>query len=196
MADGFIKTIARMLTPASAEPQTTAVSATGPTGERRLARRLDDELPHTAIVLHDRKVPNTRGTIDHLAIAPSGIWLVDTKHYAGTVERRTVGAPWARRARLHLDGDDQTALADGMSWQTVAVRAHLDTIRVGDVPIRPVLCFAGSNWGRHTPPFEIGKVLVTTPGTLVTALSAHGPITGDTIARLAEHLDLAIPAGR
>jgi hypothetical protein len=36
------------------------------------------------LVLHDRSVPGTRSNIDHLAVVPSGVWVIDTKHYAGT----------------------------------------------------------------------------------------------------------------
>ena len=49
-------------------------------GERRLARRLNDELADIAVVLHDREVPNTRGNIDHLVVAPSGIWIIHAKN--------------------------------------------------------------------------------------------------------------------
>ncbi|MEV4421445.1 NERD domain-containing protein, partial [Patulibacter sp. NPDC049589] len=31
------------------------------------------------VVLHDRRVPRTHANIDHIAIAPSGIWVIDTK---------------------------------------------------------------------------------------------------------------------
>lgn len=73
------------------EPQSTTAWAKGASGEIRLANRLDRDLDGTATVLHDRKVPKTRGNIDHLVVAPTGIWIVDAKNYSGKVECRDVG---------------------------------------------------------------------------------------------------------
>jgi hypothetical protein len=41
------------------------------------------------VVLHDRRIPGRRSNIDHLVIARSGVWVVDTKRYRGKVERRS-----------------------------------------------------------------------------------------------------------
>ena len=40
-----------------------------------------------AVVLHDRAVPGTRANIDHLVVAADGVWVVDTKRWAGTARR-------------------------------------------------------------------------------------------------------------
>src|SRR4051794_27144222 len=65
------------------EPASTLAWAKGSAEERRLAASLTKRVGDRAVLLHDRKVPNTRGNIDHLAIAPSGIWLIDAKTYRG-----------------------------------------------------------------------------------------------------------------
>jgi hypothetical protein len=41
-----------------------------------------------AVVLHDREVPGTRANIDHLVVAGDGVWVVDTKRWAGVCDRR------------------------------------------------------------------------------------------------------------
>lgn len=57
----------------------------GSEGERRLAAHLLRTVGDHAVLLHDRKVPRTRGNIDHLAVAASGVWVMDAKNYRGLV---------------------------------------------------------------------------------------------------------------
>ncbi|MDQ6613442.1 MAG: NERD domain-containing protein, partial [Actinomycetota bacterium] len=66
------------------------------------------------MLLHDRKVRGTRGNIDHLAIASSGLRVIDAKNYAGMVEHRDVGG-WLRSdRRIHVGGRDRTKITGGM----------------------------------------------------------------------------------
>ncbi len=58
----------------------------GSEGERALAASLVKYLGDHAIVLNDRRVPRTRGNIDHLVIASSGVWVIDAKNYSGLVQ--------------------------------------------------------------------------------------------------------------
>ena len=51
----------------SDDPQSTRAWAKGSEGERRLAGHLLRTVGDRAVLLHDRKVPRTRGNIDHLA---------------------------------------------------------------------------------------------------------------------------------
>jgi hypothetical protein len=75
----------------SDDPQSTRAWAKGSEGERRLAGHLLRTVGDRAVLLHDRKVPRTRGNIDHLAIAGSGVWVIDAKNYTGLVQRRDKG---------------------------------------------------------------------------------------------------------
>jgi hypothetical protein len=55
------------------EPQSTRAWAQGARGEEELAAALAD-LPGIQ-VLHDRRAPETRGNIDHLVVAPAGVFV-------------------------------------------------------------------------------------------------------------------------
>jgi nuclease-like protein len=83
-------------------------------------------------------MPHGRGDIDHIAIAPSGIYVIDTKDWAGSVRvrRPLFGAP-----KLLIAGRDRTHLIDGLEGQIAAVRAALATNADMDLPIQGVLCF-------------------------------------------------------
>ena len=61
-------------------------------GEERVAKRLHKHLKYTGVViLHDRRIPGTRANIDHIAIGPGGITVIDAKDYTGKVRAETRG---------------------------------------------------------------------------------------------------------
>ena len=162
--------------------------------DRPLAAFLDRELDGPVVMLHGRKVPHTRGDLDHLVIAPSGVWVIDTKHFAGKAELRDAGRWRAPDPRLFVDGRDRTALVDGLGWQVAAVRGLLDPIGFGEVPIHPVLLFSDSEWGRFAKPFEISGVRVLWGTRLVEWISGPGPMEPAMIDAIAAHLDERLPA--
>ena len=45
-----------------------------------MAKRLAD-VPDTFRVMHDRRIRGTKANIDHIAIGPSGVWVIDAKRY-------------------------------------------------------------------------------------------------------------------
>ena len=95
--------------------------AKGAEGERCVGAMLDSLTESGAVVLHDRKVPNTRGNIDHVVIAASGVWIVDAKKWEGRVEHRWGGRPAQRL--LYVNGRSRMDAIDNLGWQIQAVRA-------------------------------------------------------------------------
>jgi hypothetical protein len=95
-----------------------------------------------AIILHDRRMPRGRGNIDHVAIAPAGVFVIDAKAHSGKVqiERPLFGAPKLRIARR-----DRTGLIDGLDRQVAAVRDALGRTGYVNVPIQGVLCFTNAD---------------------------------------------------
>jgi hypothetical protein len=55
------------------DPQSITNWQKGSVGERKLAASLQKNLGDRVIILNDRSVPKTRGNIDHLVIASSGV---------------------------------------------------------------------------------------------------------------------------
>ena len=111
--------------------------ATGAAGERMLARDIARRCP-TVPLLNDRAIPGSRANIDHLAVAPSGVFVIDAKRYRGKI---TVAGGWLRSERLLIAGRDKTKLIDGLEWQIQTVRRALDGAGLGDVPVHGCLCF-------------------------------------------------------
>src|ERR1700683_2431630 len=67
-------------------PQHESAFHQGDLGEKAVATYLEK---HTAsgpaIILHNRRMPGGRGDIDHLAIAPAGVFVIDAKNVKGKV---------------------------------------------------------------------------------------------------------------
>jgi hypothetical protein len=158
----------RLMLAVSGEPQSTEAWAKGADGEQRVGASLDRLSTCGAFVLHDRQMPGSRANIDHIVVAPSGVWVVDAKRYRGRVERRDRGRLFRADLRLYVDGRDRSKLVAGMTQPVAAVKRALDDHRI---PVHPVLCFTGSEWPLLAEPFTLDGVLVTWPKALVRTIS-------------------------
>jgi hypothetical protein len=180
--------LARFVDAIQGESQTTRAWAKGAEGERRIGNRLDDLRANHIGVLHDRRKPGGRGNIDHLVAAPTGIGVVDTKHYTGLVEPRDKGGWFREDLRLYVRGRDRSALVDGVHRQMGSIRNLVDA----EVPIRGVLCFVEAEWKLFARPFEIDGVLVTWLKALLDRLRADGPLDTGQRQQWTEHLDRSL----
>lgn len=144
-------------------PSTTAWK-TGARGEEVVGRALDRlATADPAIrILHDRRLPGSRANIDHIAVTPSGVVVVDAKRYTGRPERRVDGGflrPGVEK--LIVGRRDQTKIVDGILAQVDRVGSTL-----GDVPVRGALCFVDADWPLFGGSFTIRGIDVCWPGRL------------------------------
>src|SRR6266545_1635425 len=72
----------------------------GAVGERRTARLLDPLERHGWAVLHDVALTGSRVNIDHLAIGPGGVFVIDSKQYRGRLQLDPSGKLWHGRYPL------------------------------------------------------------------------------------------------
>jgi hypothetical protein len=177
----------------SESPQSTEAWAKGAEGERKLAAGLDRLGNSGVIILHDRRAGSGRSNIDHLAITPGGVWVIDTKRYRGKVERRDKGGLLRVDDRLYVAGRDRTKLADGVARQVASVRAELMSTQP-DLVVRGVLCFVDSEWGFLARPFTLEGIVVTWPKALYKLLAADGPVPATQRDEVAGLLARSFPA--
>lgn len=178
----------------STEPQSTKAWAQGARGEERLAKILTKRLGERAVLLHDRRVPRTRGNIDHLAVASSGVWVIDAKQYKGKVEKRDVGKFFTADVRLHVGGRDRSKLVEGMGWQYDAVRVAMEDFGDSDIPIHLGLTFVDAEWSLFRRPMKFGDVLVAWPSKLAELIAAPGPVPPELVPDLARVIAERLPA--
>ena len=176
----------------SDDPQTTTAWKQGARGEELVAQVLSKQLGERAVLLHDRIVPKTRGNIDHLAIAPSGVWIIDAKKYRGKVEKRDVGGWFKTDVRLFVGGRDRSKSVDGLQWQNDAVRTALGD---EDVPVHSSLSFVGAEWPMFfAKPFQLKGVWISWPKKLAELVLADGPLSEGDVDRIARLLSSKLPA--
>lgn len=146
-------------------PQSTKAWKSGAVGEELLALSLAN-LPDTFRVLHDRRIPGTRANIDHIAIGPSGVWVIDAKRYVGKRPTLQVegGLFRPRVESLRIGGRDGSKLVQGVQSQVERVAAAL----VEEPPhITGVLCFLEADWPLIGGSFAVEDVQVLWPRLLV-----------------------------
>jgi hypothetical protein len=171
---------------------------TGGHGESRLGAFIEREVGDAVIALHDRVIPGLNGqNIDHLFVAPSGVWIVDAKTYKGKMERRDAGPLWRADFQIYVGGRNRTKLVDGMTNQIRAVRIALEQDpAVEHIEFHPALCFIDTEWGLLQRPFDVRGVIVMSPGALRSRLKKDGPLSRSAMERIAETLALSLPAAR
>jgi hypothetical protein len=131
------------------EPASTQVWEQGASGERAVATKLDELEGEHVSALHDRSMVDangrrTRANIDHIAVAATGVWVIDAKTHRGALQvRRSGGLFTARVEKLYIAGRDKTSLLDGLARQVDAVASQLASVGAS-VPVRGALCFVGT----------------------------------------------------
>jgi Nuclease-related domain len=110
--------------------------AAGARGEELVAESLAKRCP-TVPVLHDRAMPHSRANIDHIAVAASGVYVIDAKRYHGKIDVRQ---PVFGQARLRINGRDKTKLVEGLAKQVAVVQAVLADL-APNVPVHGCFCF-------------------------------------------------------
>ena len=186
---GIVGKVVRAVT---VEPQSTRAWAIGAVGEEKLAAELSS-VPAIR-VLNDRRVPGTRGNIDHVVIAPAGVFVVDAKHYEGRIAIRDRG--WLLRPdyRLTIGGRDKSKLARDMGWQVDAVAGVLRAAGVEPLPpITAILCFIDGDWPLFGAPEEFEGVRLEGPHSIKRLLTRSVLLGEETIDHLANVIGLALP---
>jgi len=174
----------------SDDPQSTRAWARGSEGERRLAESLAKRVSERAVILNDRKVPKTRGNIDHIAVAASGVWVIDAKTYRGRVERRDKGGFFKIDYRLYVGGRDRTKLTEQLGWQVEAVRSALADPKV---PVYAALCFVDAEWKFFPKPFRLNGAWITWGKKLAEMIAKSGPLTPGDVTLIADRLANTLP---
>ena len=173
----------------SEEPQSTAAWNTGALGEERLGLKLNELASETVCLLHDRRIPGTKANIDHIAVTPTGIYVIDAKRYKGRPDLKVEGGIFRPRVeKLMVGSRDQTKLVDGVLKQVDVVRAIVGD----DIPVIGVLCFVEADWPLIGGAFTTRGVHVLWPKKLYPRLTSEGPHGAD-VAALHHSLATALP---
>jgi len=162
----------------------------GALGEEKLARELA-EVPGLQ-ALNDRRVRGTRRNIDHIVIAPAGVFVIDAKNDKGMVDIRNRGWLFRPAYRLTVGGRDCSSMADNMAWQVEAVAAVLDGANPMP-PITPVLCFLEADWPLFGAPDKFRGVRLEGPRSIKRLVTAEAILEPAQVAELTRRLAAELP---
>ena len=167
--------------------QTTTSWSSGAEGERAVGARLTAATSMGVMAVHDRRIPGSRANIDHIAIGPSGVFVIDAKVVKGRVTLRSTGPIWNRGpAKVYVGGRDKTSAIDGMTRQVEAVRGVLRSSGLAEsVSVRPVVALVGAEWGWFARPLEVRGVVICWPKEVARIASRPGPLGPETVRSIA-----------
>jgi hypothetical protein len=180
------------------DPQSTRAWKQGADAEVRVAHQLAKHLQRREVVLlHDRRIPGRgRANIDHIAIGPGGITVIDTKSTRGRLRIEKRGGLFSpRHELLIINGRARTHLVDGLERQIEAVRTVIAELAAGDPDVRGALCFPNleglPRLGQLT--MHSGTIAIDAPRGVAKLARREGPMTPHFIKRIGGHLAHQFP---
>jgi hypothetical protein len=157
------------------------------------------DLAAGAHVLTDRKVPgDSEANIDHVVVASTGVWIIDSKKWTGEIRYRSPGFPSTDpRKCLTVDGMDRTSEIAKIYRLVIPVAQVIGDTKV---LVHPVLAFVEATWGvkeglhfkRGKGPYEHEGVLISGGHSFIGLINATGPLTPDAVESLWRRLDAAM----
>jgi Nuclease-related domain len=176
------------------DPQSTKAWATGARGEEIVGAMLDRLTERGVHVLHDRRIPGGPANIDHIAVAASGVFVIDAKHYKGQPRLRVDGGLFRPRIeRLFVAGRDRTNLAAGVHKQMGLITRALGLDSDVEVPIVGKLCFVEADWPLLGGSFSVQDVEALSPRVLRKELLRAGPLSESRVRDIHRRLAAAFP---
>lgn len=111
----------------------------GAAGERRTGRLLRPLERDGWAILHDLAIPGSPANLDHLAIGPGGVVLIDSKRYRGRLRLDANGFLWHGRHPL---------ISTLLTARWAADQAD-EVLAVAEVDVTPILAIHGAAipWG-------------------------------------------------
>ena len=88
----------------------------GAGGEELVEAALKKHCPDVT-VLHDRRILGSMANIDHIAVAATGVWVIDSKRYKGKLQ---VAKPLFGKPTLKVAGRDQTKLVEASPSRSIS----------------------------------------------------------------------------
>jgi len=169
----------------------------GAAGEYLMDQSLHSRLSKDFVILTDRRVPGTKSNIDHVVVAPSGVWIIDSKNWKGRIEYK---APTLAGVdtRLYVDGKDRTSTVEAMYALVIPVA---QAIQDRAIPVNPALVFVNGDWSLASLPRLVANrpykhlgVWITPPKPLMKMINQSGPLDSQAVQQLGRKLDLVLVA--
>jgi len=167
----------------------------GAEGEYLTGIALHRELTNGEVILDDRRLPGTVYNIDHVVVAQSGVWVLDTKNWSGKFHYGSKGLGLVDR--LWVGGEDQTYRIDQLYSYVIPVA---EVVADSSILIRPVLIvladecsFKNGIHFRLKRTYTHNGVMICPKGLIAQQIQSRGPLSQEQVSDLGHRLDKAFP---
>jgi hypothetical protein len=168
---------------APSDKLSTDARRTGQVASERRAGSLEALMAGSGVrLLNDRRVPGARATIDHLAVGPRGVSVINAVRESGRA--RVAGG------RLLVDGVDRTALVQDVLRGVAVIRLGLAAFPM--LPVRGAICWVEPALPRVSK-LSLDGVAIDGPRALAEALRGPGPVSPRWVEHFAAILDRRLP---
>jgi Nuclease-related domain len=141
-------------------------------------------------------LPGTASHIDHIVVAPSGVWILDTKTWRGKIEYKSTSVLGTEK-RLFVGGKDRTSAVEAIFNLVIPV-AQIISDR--SIPIMSALVFIDGEWSdAATPriitgrPYQHLTVWISWPKAIWKKINEPGPLTASVVQRIGGQLEANLP---
>ena len=168
----------------------------GAAGEYLMDVSLHSHVNEGAVIFTDRQVPGTKSNIDHIVVAPSGVWIIDAKVWRGKIVYKSTSM-FSTEKRLYVGGKDRTSAVEAIFNLVIPVAQV-----IGDksVPIKPALVFIDGDWSDasaarivSSKPYQHLTVWISWPKAIWKKINESGPLDAGAIKRIGDLLDAQLP---
>jgi hypothetical protein len=164
----------------------------GATGEYLIDVGLRKNLGREAKLITDRAIPGTKSKVDHIVVAPSGVWIIDTHLWRGKIEYKTKSLT-SLDYRLYVGGTDRTSKVEDIYNLVIPVA---QVIADRSIPVHAAMVFVDGDWSnaqtlrlaRDKPHQHLG-VWLTWPRALYKMINEAGTLDPQSIDRVHSKLN-------
>jgi hypothetical protein len=177
------------------DPAPTRAWRRGAEGEVKVAQRLEKLLAGKEVsLLHDRLLTgSTRANIDHIAVGPGGVTVIDAKNLHGKVRvERSGGLFGPSRSSLRVERRDRTGLIRGVERQAEAVQEVITQASL-QAEVRAALCMASTDGLPLFGRLEVNGVLVAGASRVAKLAARPGTLTAEQRRELLGALSSGLP---
>jgi hypothetical protein len=154
----------------------------------------DDHL----IWMHDRARPGTvHATIDHIAIGPGGITVIDSKNLSGSAKVRVSNAGGMfgpRMDTLTVNNRDHTALIATVEQQAESIRDLLALRGLPHIDVCAALCTSNGDGLPMFRQLRVRGVLIDDTKDVARLAARRGALNSETVAVAHAHIAAALPS--
>ena len=163
----------------------------GASGESGIGAELDHLAAEEGfVVLHDRRIHESSGNIDHILVTPFGVFVVDAKNYKGVIKVRE-GERWNSPSTLYINNWKQTRLVDAVKRQVDRVNKALAKKEI-EAPVFGMLAFYSGDFAEYFGPTQVDGILINPRGIKRTIMKQKRNPTCD-VKVISEFLKLEFP---